>query len=1100
MQKLRLKLLLVMLMVCVTGFSKSQTIPTVNINLKNASLTGLFSAIEKQTTYHFSYRSEDIDSRHDITMKRNNAKVTTVLSEILPSRNLSYKVVSANTIAVSKADATPGKSKVQSPAVKQSQDVVEGTVTDDNGEPIIGATVYDPVSKQGTVTDINGRYRLNCPSGTKLQISYVGYTTKTVVASRNGDVSLSVDDKTLDDVIVVGYGTQRKLTTTGAVTKVEGSDIGKMTVTNVSKALSGISPGLTVIDRGGAPGQDDPDIYMRGVSTTGYSNPLILVDGIEMPMSQVPASEIENVSVLKDAASAAIYGSRAANGVILITTKRGVAGKTRVSYSGSIGLQDRAVKPEAVSAQEYMDLVNEALVNAGSQPKFTQDIMDAVLNGTDPYHYSYTNFPDKVYKTRYVTQHTVTVNGGTENNKYLSSFDFLDQPGLTDNTKFKRYSYRMNNDIKIGKYLRYSSDLTYRHFERNSPQRLGNAQTVYTMDPTQPIYYSDGRYQLDKQQNNPIANLDKNVSGADDYNLDALYGQVKVELEPIKDLVFTGVASLNGQWEREKIHYRNYKFYDESGENMVYQINNPNGVRDSRNNSYELTLRFLANYKKSFGNHNFALLYGMEQISYRNYYNQARRNNLISDDLPDVSLGSADSQFAYGYPTKWGINSFFGRFNYNWKERYLFEANLRSDGSSRFADGHRWGTFPSFSGAWRISEEPFMKNTKSWLDNLKIRASWGQTGNEHIDLYQYVATYNTENVVMNGQLVTGVYQGQMSNPNITWETVEQTDIGLDFGFLGNKLYGTFDYYIKDTKDILLALGIPHFIGLDAPMQNAGKVRNSGFEFTLGYRDNFGPVNFNGSFNLAYNKNEWRNRGGDNQNISGYNIQTVGSPLNAFYIYQSDGLIRDDADLQDYKSRLKSDPRGMSELHAGDVKLVDVNGDGTIDPNDRVIRNSNIPKWNFGLNLQAEWKGFDLSAVFQGATGANKMMYGEFIEGPSYEVFTSTIFRDRWTEDNHNANAKIPRLEAANNRNESTYNTFFLWKANYLRLKNLQIGYTFQHQLVSHLGIQSLRLYVSGSNLFTWTSLPQGLDPEGKSDRINFFPQLKIYSFGLNVTF
>lgn len=984
-----------------------------------------------------------------------------------------------------------------------AQSKVTGSVTDVTGEPIIGASVLVKGSSNGSITDIDGNFTIkDVPEKSKLVISYVGFETQELSIPSSGvvNVQLKEDNKIIDEVIVVGYGTQRKLTTTGAVTKVEGDDINKKTVTNVSKALSGISPGLTIIDRGGAPGQDDPDIYMRGVSTTGYSSPLVLVDGIEMPMSQVPASEIDNVSVLKDASSAAIYGSRAANGVILITTKRGKVGKPHISYSGYIGIQDRAVKPEAVSAQEYMDLVNEAAINAGSEAKFSQADIDAVLNGTDPYRLSYTNYLDKIYKKRYVTQHTVTVNGGTEVNKYLVSFDYLDQPGLTDNTKFKRYSYRMNNDMSIGKYVRLSSDLTFRRFDRESPQLLSMAQyRAYSMNPITPVRYEDGRYQLDGQNHNPVSYVDKNVSGMDEYNLDALYGQVKLELEPVKDLVFTGLVSLNGQWEREKIHFRNFKYYDATGERMIYQLNNPNGVSDERNNSYEMTLRFLANYKKSLGNHNIALLYGMEQISYRNYFNRAQRNNLISEDLADISLGSASSQFAYGYPTKWGINSFFGRFNYNYKERYLFEANIRSDGSSRFAKGHQWGTFPSFSAAWRISEESWIKNAE-WLDNLKLRASWGQTGNEHIDLYQYVAQYNTQNVIMNGQLVTGLYQQQMANPDITWETVEQTDIGLDFGFLGNKLYGTLDYYIKDTKDILLKLGIPHFIGLGAPMQNAGKVRNSGYELTFGYRDKFGPVTFNGSLNIAYNKNEWRDRGGDNQNISGYTIQTVGSPLNAFYIYQADGLIKDDAELEEYKSSLKSDPRGLSVLHAGDVKFVDVNGDGTIDPKDRVIRNSNIPKYNFGLNLEAEWKGFDISACFQGATGAKMLMGGEFIEGPCYEVFTSTVYRDRWTEENHNANAKIPRLEAANNRNESSYNTFYLWDANYVRLKSLQIGYSFMPQVARHLGIQSLRLYVSGSNLFTWTSLPDGLDPEVWGDTIKSFPQLKTYAFGLNVTF
>ena len=345
--------------------------------------------------------------------------------------------------------------------------------------------------------------------------------------------------------------------------------------------------------------------------------------------------------------------------------------------------------------------------------------------------------------------------------------------------------------------------------------------------------------------------MDLDVVGEDRYNMDVVYGQVKADFEPIKDLVFTGMASLNGSWDRRKIHYKNYKYYNEAGE-LVTQRNNPNSVKDSRNNSYQMTLRFLANYKKRFGdNHDLALLYGMEQISYRNYYSMAQRKDLISDALPDVSLGSAGSQFAEGYPTKWGINSFFGRVNYGFKDKYLFEANIRTDGSSRFAKGHKWGVFPSFSAAWRISEEGFMKNL-GFVDNLKLRASWGQTGNERIDAFMYLPQYNTSNVVMNGSLVSAVYQKKMANPDVTWETVEQTNIGLDFGFLNNTIYGELDWYSKDTKDILLALGIPHFIGLDAPEQNAGVVRNSGVEAMVGFRKTFGEFTFNTSFNLAYN--------------------------------------------------------------------------------------------------------------------------------------------------------------------------------------------------------------------------------------------------------
>ena len=1062
----------------------------------NLSVKDYLNTIEKQTDYLFIYDA-GVNVNKKISVNMVGKSIREVLDNLSTQLGLNYSQKGSYIVLSSH------KVKETSiPVVAQQKKTITGVVTDDLGEPIIGANVIEKGTTNGIITDINGKFTLDIAPGAVIQFSYIGYNTQEVKVGNQSTLAIQLveDTQALSEVVVVGYGIQRKVTTTGAVTKLEGDEINKMTVVNATKALQGLSPGITVVDRGGAPGSDDPEIYLRGVGTTGNAKPLVLVDGIEMSLSQIPSSEIENISVLKDAASASIYGSRAAHGVILVTTKRGKEGKVKLSYDGTIGFQDRAVKAEQVSAREYMTMVNEALVNSGGSNKYSEDDILATERGDDPYNHSYLNWGDEVYKPTYITQHTLNLTGGSEVGRYLVSFDYLDQPGLVKNTEYQRYSYRVNTDLNIGKMLKVSSDVTYRHIDRLWPEALGSVQyDVWSMQPTSPVRYENGDYRLDKQNRNAISLMDMDVVGEDRYNKDVVYGQVKADFEPIKDLVFTGMASLNGSWDRRKIHYKNHKYYNEVGE-LITQRNNPNSVKDSRNDSYQMTLRFLANYKKRFGDdHDLALLYGMEQISYRNYYSMAQRKDLISDALPDISLGSAGSQFAEGYPTKWGINSFFGRVNYGFKDKYLFEANIRTDGSSRFAKGHKWGVFPSFSAAWRISEEGFMKNL-GFVDNLKLRASWGQTGNERIDAFMYLPQYNTSNVVMNGSLVSAVYQKKMANPDVTWETVEQTNIGVDFGFLNNSIYGELDWYSKDTKDILLALGIPHFIGLDAPEQNAGVVRNSGIEAMVGFRKTFGEFTFNTSFNLAYNKNEWIDRGGDDKNISGYNIQTIGSPLNAFYIYQADGLIANEQELEEYRAKYKSDPRGMSDLHAGDVKLVDTNNDGTIDPDDRQIFASNIPKFTYGWNISGEYKGFDLSLLFQGSSGANRMMYGEWIEGPSYEAFTGVHFRDRWTEENQNGNAEMPRLEAANNRNASTYNSFFLKKTNYLRLKNAQLGYTFSKGITDKLRITKLRLYVSGSNLLTFSSLYQGLDPEGKSDRINDFPPLKIVNFGVNIIF
>ena len=1004
-------------------------------------------------------------------------------------------------------ESRSGETLVSASEVPQSK-TLTGKIINEGGAPVAGVSVTEKGTSRATITNADGTFSMTVSGDAIIQVALLGLKSQEVSVAGVSTITITMleDEQVLDDVVVVGYGVQRKLTATAAVSKVEGDALAKMTTVNSSKALQGITSGITVIDRGGAPGADDPSIFIRGVGTTGVSSPLVLVDGIEMSLSQVPSQEIESISILKDAASASIYGSRAAHGVILVTTKRGSSGRAKITYNGYVGIQDLAIVPKAVSARQYVDMVNEASANRGNSPIYTDEMIQKIVSGSHPHEYTYKNYPREVYKPAYLTQHTVGVSGGNEAVKYSAMFDFLDQPGIVENTNFKRYTYTSNVDVNISKYVRFSSDLSYRHSDRVLPTGLSTAQaTAWSFVPTRPVYFEDGRYTLDDQGNNPLASLDPNVSGNETYQRDNATGRAKIEFEPVADLVFTGEVSLSAMWDRNKRHSKNFKFYDASGDNFIRQWNSPNGVSDGRNNRYQLTMRFLADYTKTFADvHNFHVLLGAEQESFRNYYVIAERRNLISDALPDVSLGSASNQYATGYPDARGINSFFGRVNYGYKGRYLFEANLRADGSSRFGKGKKWGVFPSFSGAWRISEESFMKEV-SFISNLKLRASWGQTGNERIrdnvGRFLYMPQYVTQDVVMDGNLSTGVYQSRMANPDLTWETVESTDIGLDFAFFNNRLFGEVDYYIKDTKDILLDLAIPKFIGLGAPYRNVGVVRNSGVELMLGYRKATGAFKYSATGNFSYNKNRWMDRQGDDDNIGDWGqIQRTGEELNSFYIYKADGLIANQAELDAYKKQHKADPRGMEQLKPGDVKLVDANNDGTIDPKDRQIFPSNVPNFSYGITINAEFKGFDLSLMFQGTAGAHKFIYGEFMEGPSYEAFTGLHYLDRWTESNQNPDASVPRIEAANNRNNSTHNSFYLKDVSYLRLKNAQLGYTIPSRLTTRVGIQNLRVYLSGSNLLTFSSLFQGMDPELSSGRLYEFPPTKIVTLGVNLTF
>ncbi|WP_439181950.1 SusC/RagA family TonB-linked outer membrane protein [Carboxylicivirga taeanensis] len=1095
-----MRLTMVMLIVSlmqISASSYSQSKTSITLKIKNVSVEEALKTIQNNLGIDIYFQSEMIPSGTKVDIDTESASIGEIMDVVLSQTGLTYRMIDDNIVIVP-------QSPVHEVSAQQKITVVKGKVTDINGEPLPGVNVFDKAHPtNGVITGIDGTYSISVSGdGVILTFSYIGFEEQNIEVGERTQLDLTLIEETtgLDEVVVVGYGSQKKVNLTGSVAKVEGDAIAKISNPNTSKALQGLANGITVIDRGGAPGGDDPQIFIRGVGTTGNSNPLVLVDGVEMSLSDVPSADIENVSVLKDAASAAIYGSRAAHGVILVTTKRGKEGKMRVSYDGYVGIQDRAVKPKAVGAREYMEMVNEASINKGNAPIFSEDAISITESGADPYGHPYVVYPDEIYNANYITEHTVKINGGTEDGKYLLSLNYLDQPGLTDNTSYERYNMRLNTDFKVGNRLDFGADIQYRHTERDWPGGLGSAQaTAWSMVPTTPVRYENGNYALDDQNNNPVAYLDPSVIGTQEYTKDEVYMQLKTAYELLDGLSLKGVAAVNGGWSMNKTHNRTHKFYD-ADDNYVNTWNPQNSVRDSRTNSYQVTLRALATYNKTFSDaHALTILAGAEQISYRSYYLSGSRNNLISDNMPHISLGDSEFQYADGSMQKHGLNSFFGRLNYDYKERYLFEANVRKDGSSRFAKGNKWGVFPSFSAAWRISQEEFMGSLE-FLTNLKLRASWGQMGNERIGDFRYLPQYAVEDNVMNGNLVTGVTQYDMANANISWETVELANIGLDFSLLDGKFFGELEYYRKDTRDILLTLAIPTYIGLGAPEQNAGVVRNSGLETLLGYRKTLGDFKVTTTLNFSYNKNEWVDRASDDEYIDGWTMQKEGSALGSYYIFATDGLIANEEELAEYRNTYTEDPRGINGLKPGDVKFVDVNGDFKIDGDDRQIYHSNIPRFTFGYNFNAEYKGFDLSLFLQGATGANTYVYGEWYEGPSYGAFTGIHFRDRWTPENEDGNASVPRLEAASGRNFTKYNDFFLKKNNYLRLKNAQLGYNLPKSLLDRVNIEKARIYVSGTNLFTITSLDQGLDPESFDGRVRSYPTTKIISLGMNVTF
>jgi len=715
-------LLLVVSFLQVTASTYSQT-KSVSIKLKNATIEEALKSIQNQTGVDIYFQSEMIPEGPKVDLSVESISLGEVMESVLSGTNLTFRMIDDNIVIVPK---TPNETTT----LQQQEIVIRGKVNDVKGEPLPGVNVFEKSNAvNGVITGIDGTYSIKISSREAvLTFSYIGFEEQNILIGERNQLDITLVEETtgLDEVVVVGYGSQKKVNLTGSVAKVDGDAIAKISNPNTSKALQGLANGITVIDRGGAPGGDDPQIFIRGVGTTGNSNPLILVDGVEMSLSDVPSADIENVSVLKDAASSAIYGSRAAHGVILVTTKRGKEGKMRVSYDGYVGVQDRAIKPEAVGAREYMEMVNEASINKGNSPIFTEDAISITESGSDPYGHAYVVYPDEIYNANYITEHTVKITGGTDEGKYLLSLNYLDQPGLTDNTSYERYNMRLNTDFKIGKRLDFGADIQYRHMDREWPGGLGSAQaTAWSMVPTTPVRYENGNYSLDDQNNNPVAYLDPSVIGTQEYVKDEVYLQLKASYELLEGLSVKGVAAVNGGWTMDKNHNRTHEFYD-ANDNYANTWNPQSSVWDRRITSYQVTLRALATYNKTFNDtHALNILAGAEQISHRSHYLTGSRSNLISDDMPFISLGDSEYQYAYSdiqrdgyYPMQYGLNSFFGRVNYGYKERYLFEANVRKDGSSRFAEGNKWGVFPSVSAAWRISQEGFMADF-SFISNLK---------------------------------------------------------------------------------------------------------------------------------------------------------------------------------------------------------------------------------------------------------------------------------------------------------------------------------------------------------------------------------------------
>lgn len=945
------------------------------------------------------------------------------------------------------------------------QRTISGTVTDRKGQPVIGATVkVREKVKKNTVTDIDGNFSIaEVPDSCILDVSYVGYMPQEVrvVPDKNVySIVMRVNYAVLDEVVVVGYATQKKVDLTGAVSSVNIDALEDRPVTNATNALAGLAAGLTVTNSGGnTPGYESQSILVRGQGTLNNSAPLVVVDGMTgIALSDINPQDIENISILKDAASAAIYGSRAANGVILVTTRHGLERAPRVTYSGNVSFETVAKRLNLVTDYaDFMEIQNAGLIANGQAPRFSQGKIDEWRNdaGRNPTIYPNTDWQDHIYRNPSVVQnHNLSVTGGSKTVKYNISLGYVNNPGMIYYTDYQRYQLRSNVDVNIKPWLSVGTNL-FGYIDKNNPSSENAAaggdvifgSGAFNTVPGMTLY--DPATGLYGGIQNPE---EENVSNFNPYRRQWFYKteyptktkrsvtKLYARIMPVKGLSIQGAFSYN-YWERNVEHHLTDR------DLFRFTFDGPILIREGvvrtyiRRYNYKNTFRsseLTARYTFDIGKLDASVFAGMSQE-----YNKYDTDYYIKYDLVDPSLGAINAGMTNGSITgnynEWAMRSYFGRINLNWDNKYLLEANLRADGSSKFAPGNRWGYFPSISAGWRISQEKFMNGASSWLNQLKLRASYGSLGNNATtSYYMYQSLFATANYVLNGSIAGGLAQAVLANPNLTWEKTYMTNVGLDFAFLNNRLSGSVDVYNKDTKGILISLPAPLEHGTSTvPNQNAGEVNNKGFEFDIRWNDRIGKVSYNVGFNMGFVNNKVTKFQGDVSSISGVYKTQEGRPINQLYVITVDRIVRDQSDLDYVQSLVDRNPNYFATYQRpelGDFLYRDANGDGKLDTNDRVeIGHGTLPRLTYGANIGLGWNNFDFSMLFQGV--GNHQVYYNNQAFRFVTVMGQSLIKDitdnAWTPQNP-YDSKYPILRNNANGKNNIASDAFVHNAAYFR--------------------------------------------------------------------
>jgi TonB-linked SusC/RagA family outer membrane protein len=1058
-------------------FANAYSQTKVTLKLTNVTLKKALDVIESASDYYFVYGEQADLNKIKVSIHSTNQSVPEVLRTMLVNTGYTFEATSGNAIIIK-------------PSVQQQP--ITGIVFDEKREPLPGVSVRVKGTSRIAITDVKGAFALDAAQGDILVASYIGYKTSEspVGASNTITISLQLEDQNLNEVVVVGYGTQLKKEVTNAVSQVRGEEIRRSSAPAISNALAGRVPGLIVNQRNGEPGRDDATVLVRGLATTNNSSPLIVVDGVANRdgISRIDPNDVETITVLKDA-SASIYGAQAANGVILVTTRRGKTGKSQFNYTFNQGFVSPTRLIKMADASLYARSINDIDLQAGRTPTFNATQLGDFANGTTPS----TNWQAEVLK-RYSLQsrHNVNMSGGSETVKYFLSAGTSFQNGLQkrdETTGFRQYNFRTNVDAQASKHLTLGFDVAGRRENQNFLQQ--DQQTLYQSallgDPTTPATIN-GLPAAGRQNNNPLAIAEGPGYDKTELNLINSTFRFRYDIPKLDGFFLDGFAAYDFTQTLRKVWAQPWTYYSINGGGAtVPNVFGPNSLQQTYNRAQSLTLNAKLNYRKTFGKHDVSAFLAYEQNEIRTDNFAASRANFASAAIDQLFAGNAGSQQNTGSAIESARQNYFGRVSYDYSKKYLFQAILRYDGSQIFPKGNRFGLFPGFSAGWVLTEESFLRDV-SWLSNLKVRGSWSKLGNDRVDPFQYLNqfTYGNGYVFGGSTDVLALNPGVAANPFITWEKQITRDVGIEAGFFQNKLSFEVDLFSNKRNDILgpRNVTVPQYTGLQLPSENIQRVSNKGFDGSVNYKGVFGKLRYTVGGNFTYTKSNLEFA--DEGNIFKYAYQKAeGNPLGSPLIYNVIGIYQNAADIAAH-------PAQNTPL-IGDYIYEDVNQDGTITPDDMVrLPYSNIPQIQYGINFSLAYKGFDLYALIQGQGRAKQYMdYTINVGNNGPDYFLANAWRPDATG---NELARVGRSIALNSS--------FYHDVSFARLKNVELGYTLPQALLKKAGFQALRVYVNGYNLLTVDDLKsKGLsDPENVNEKGWRYPLTKSINFGVNVTF